>query len=54
MGKEITLVLDKSEIVTLYQDNTSRQKEIPDRNQKKVISKHHNRPLLGHPRRDKQ
>ena len=48
-----TLVLDKSEVTTLHQDNTSRQRHVPEKDQRKVISNHHDRPLLGHPGRDK-
>ena len=50
IGKEIIPVLNKPEIATLYQGNTSRQKEVPERDQKKVISKHYNTSLLRHPR----
>ena len=53
-GKEIKLVLDKLEIVTLYQSNPSKQKEVLARDQTKVISKHHNRSLLGHPGQGKK
>ena len=52
-GKGKTLVLDKPEIATLHQDNTPRQSHIPEKDQRKVISNHHNGPLLGHPGRDK-
>ena len=52
-GKKKTLVLDKPEVATLYQDNTPRQRHILKKDQKKVISNHHNGPLLGHPKRDK-
>ena len=43
-GKEKTLVLDKPEVATLYQDNAPRQKHVPEKNQRKVISNHHDRP----------
>ena len=52
-GKGKTLVLDKPEVATLHQDNTSRQRHVPEKDQRKVISDHHNGPLLGHPGRDK-
>ena len=52
-GKGKTLVLDKPEVATLYQANASRRKHVPEKDQKKVISNHHNRPLLGHPGHDK-
>ena len=53
-GKEKTLVLDKPEVATLHQDNTSRQRHVPEKDQRKVISDHHNGPLLGHPGCDKK
>ena len=52
-GKGKTLVLDKPEVATLHQDNTSRQRHVPEKDQRKMISNHHNGPLLGHPGRDK-
>ena len=48
-----TLVLVKPEVAILYQDNTSRQRHVPEKDQKKVISNHHDGPLLRHPGRDK-
>ena len=52
-GKEKTLILDKSEVAILHQDNTPRQRHVPEKDQRKVISNHHNGPLLGHPGHDK-
>ena len=52
-GKKKTLVLHKPEVAILHQDNTPRQRHVPEKDQKKVISNHHNEPLLGHPGRDK-
>ena len=52
-GKGKTLVLDKLEVATLHQDNAPKQKHVPEKDQRKVISNHHNGPLLGHPGRDK-
>ena len=52
-GKGKTLVLDKPKVATLHQDNTSRRRHVPEKDQRKVISNHHNGPLLGHPGRDK-
>ena len=52
-GKEKTLVLDKPEVATLHQNNALKQRHVPEKNQRKVISDHHNGPLLGHPGRDK-
>ena len=52
-GKGKTLVFDKPEVATLHQDNTSRQSHVPEKDQRKVISNHHDGPLLGHPGRDK-
>ena len=52
-GKGKTLVLDKPKVAILHQDNTSRQKHVPEKDQRKVISNHHNGPLLEHPGRDK-
>ena len=53
IGKGKTLVLDKPEVAILYQDNTPRQRHVSEKDQKKVISDHHNEPLLEHPGRDK-
>ena len=53
-GKGLTLVLDKQEIVTLYQSNISRHKKVLEKNQKEMISKHNNRSLLKHLKHDKQ
>ena len=52
-GKGKTLVLDKPEVATLHQDNTPRQRHVPEKDQRKVISNHYNGPLLGHPGHDK-
>ena len=52
-GKKKTLILDKPEVATLHQDNTSRQRHVPEKDQRKVISNHHDGSLLGHPGRDK-
>ena len=52
-GKGKTLVLDKPEVATLHQDNISKQRHVPEKDQRKVISDHHDRPLLGHPGHDK-
>ena len=52
-GKGKTLVLDKPRVATFHQDNNSRQRHIPEKDQRKVISNHHNGPLLGHPGCDK-
>ena len=52
-GKGKTLVLDKPEVAILHQNNTPRQRHVPEKDQRKVISNHHNGPLLGHPGRDK-
>ena len=52
-GKGKTLVLDKPDVATLYQDNTPKQSHKPENNQRKVISDHHNGLLLEHPGRDK-
>ena len=51
--KRKTLVLDKPEVATLHQNNTSSRRHVPEMDQRKMISDHHNRPLLGHPERDK-
>ena len=48
-----TLVLDKPEVATLHQDNTPKQRHVPEKDQRKVISDHHDGLLLGHPGRDK-
>ena len=48
-----TLVLNKPEVATLHQDNAPKQRHVPKKNQKKLISNHHDGPLLGHPGRDK-
>ena len=48
-----TLVHDKPEVATLHQDNTPKQRHVPEKDQRKVISNHHDGPLLGNPRRDK-
>ena len=52
-GKGKTLVLDKPEVATLHQNTTSSRRHVPKKNQRKVISDHHNGPLLGYPGRDK-
>ena len=52
-GKGKTLVLDKPEVATFYQDNTSRQRHVPEKDQREVISNHHDELLLGHHGRDK-
>ena len=52
-GKGKTLVLNKPEVATFHQENTSRRRHIPEKIQRKVISDHHDGPLLGHPGRDK-
>ena len=52
-GKGKTLVLNKPEVATLYQGNASKQRHVPEKDQRKVISDHHNGPFLGHPGRDK-
>ena len=52
-GKGKTLVLDKPEVATLHQGNATKQRHVPEKDQRKVISDHHNGPLLGHPGRDK-
>ena len=52
-GKGKTLVLDKPEVAILHQDNTPRQRHIPEKDQRKVISNHHDELLLGPPGRDK-
>ena len=48
-----TLVLNKPEVATLHQGNAPKQRQVPEKDQRKVISDHHNGPLLGHPGRDK-
>ena len=53
-GKGKTLVLNKPEVAIFHQDNTPRQRHVPEKDQRKVISNHHNGPLLGHPGCDKQ
>ena len=52
-GKGKTLVLDKPEVATFHQGNAPKQRHVLEKDQRKVISDHHNRPLLGHPGRDK-
>ena len=52
-GKGKTLVMDKPKVATLHQDNISRQRHVPEKDQRKMISDHHNGPLLGHLGRDK-
>ena len=53
IGKKTTLVLNKPEIVIFHQSNNSRQKKVPEKDQRKVISKHHDRLLLRHSKRNK-
>ena len=53
IGKRKTLVLDKPEVAILHQDNTPKQRHVPEKDQRKVISDHHNGRLLGHPGLDK-
>ena len=52
-GKGKALVLDKPEVATFYQGNAPKRRHVPEKDQRKVISDHHNGPLLGHPGRDK-
>ena len=52
-GKGKTLVLNKSEVATLHQDNAPRWRHVPEKDQRKMISNHHNGPILGHPGCDK-
>ena len=52
-GKGKTLVLDKPEVATLHQGNAPKQRHVPEKDQRKMISNHHNGPLLGHPGHDK-
>ena len=52
-GKGKTLVLDKPEVAILHQDNAPKQRHVPEKDQRKVISDHHDGPLLEHPGRDK-
>ena len=53
IGKGKILVLDKPEVATLHQGNAPKQRHVPEKDQRKVISDYHNGPLLGHPGRDK-
>ena len=53
IGKKKPLVLNKPEVATLHQGNAPKQRHVPEKDQRKVISNHHNGPLLGHPGRDK-
>ena len=53
IGKGTTLVLDKPEVATLQNINVLECQPVPEEDQEKVISKHHNGPLLGHPGQDK-
>ena len=52
-GKGKTLILNKPEVATLYQNNIPKQRHVPEKDQRKVISNHHNGPLLGHTGSDK-
>ena len=52
-GKGKTLVLDKPEVATLHQGNAPKQRHVPEKDTTKVISDHHNGPLLGHSGRGK-
>ena len=52
-GKGTTLVLDKPEVATLQNINVLERQPVPKEDREKVISKHHNGPLLGHPGQDK-
>ena len=51
--KKKTLVLNRPEVATLYQDNAPRQRQVPEKDQRKVMSDHYEGPLLEHPGRDK-
>ena len=51
--KETTLVLDKPEVATLQKINVLKRQPVPEEDQEKMTSEHHNRPLLRHPRQDK-
>ena len=52
-GKGTTLIFDKPEVATLQNINVLECQLVPEEDQEKVINKHHNKPLLGHPGRDK-
>ena len=52
-GKGKILVLDKPEVATLHQGNAPKQRHVPEKDQRKVVSDHHNGPLPGHPGHDK-
>ena len=52
-GKGTTLVFDKPEVATLQNINVLEHQPVPEKDQEKMISKHHNGPLLEHPGQDK-
>ena len=47
------MVLDKPEVAALQNINVLERQPVPEEDQEKVISEHHDRPLLGHPGQDK-
>ena len=52
-GKGTTLVFDKPEVATFQNIKVLECQLVPEKDREKVINKHYNRPLLGHPGQDK-